>query len=143
MGTDFAALQGLDRSWSAYALGQGKPALTLELAGFHTLDSGCARLGGEVLLNLLRAAAGLGEPAGAPPRLPYRLEIYGNSNGLFEAFCQPGDRLAAGQAIGVVRAVDGTVHETVQAGQAGLLLALQPTSAVHVGSFLATLAVAD
>lgn len=142
MGADLAALQGLDRSWSAYALTKGKPALTLELAGFHTLDSACARLGGEVLLKLLRAAADLGRPAGEPPRLPCRLEIYGNSSGLFEAYRQPGDRLAAGETVGVVRAVDGTVRETVPAGHEGLLLALQPISAVHCGSFLATLAVA-
>jgi predicted deacylase len=141
MANDLAALQGLDRSWSAYALSQGKPALTLELTGLHTLDSACARLGGNVLIKLVQAAAGFSEPVSEAPPLPRRLEIYANSSGLFEAFQQPGEQVAASQTIGVIRTTDGTVQETVRTSQGGLLLALQPISAVHVGSFLATLAV--
>ena len=141
MKADWASLQGLDQSWSAWAITQGKPALTLELAGFHTLDSTCAKLGGDVLMNLVRAAPGLISEPADPPLLPSRFEVYANSSGLFEAFRKPGDRLLKEETIGVIKSVDGTIRETVRAGQEGLLLALQPISAVHVGSFLATLAV--
>jgi predicted deacylase len=143
MPADLAGLQGLDRSWSACALSHGKPALTVELSGLHTLESACARLGGEVLLRLLQAALDLTALAGNGPRPPCRLEVYANAGGLLEALRRPGEHLRAGEAIGLIRSVDGAIRETVQAPRDGLLLAVQPISAMYVGSFVATLAVAD
>jgi predicted deacylase len=55
-------------------------------------------------------------------------------------FRSPGDNLSAGETIGLVRARDGAVRQTIRAARDGLLLALQPISAVHVGSWLATIA---
>jgi predicted deacylase len=141
MPTELARLQSLDRSWSAVAVAQGKPALTVELTGFHTLDSSCAQLGRDVLLALLQAAPALASPAGDRPAFPVRQEMYADNAGFFEAFRRPGDQLGAGEVLGVIRSPEGTVRETIRTDKAGLVLAVQPTSAIQVGSFLATLAV--
>src|SRR5262249_10996048 len=49
-------LQGLDRSWSAWATRLGKPAVTMELAGFHRLETEAARMGAAALLAMLESA---------------------------------------------------------------------------------------
>jgi predicted deacylase len=141
MAPALAELQALDRSWSACAISQDKPALTLELTGFHTLDSECAKLGGKVLMELVKNASSVSRKPRESFTLPHRLEIYSNHGGLFEAFCKPGAQLKDGETIGVVRSLDGKILENIASKQAGFLLALQPISAVHVGSFLATMAV--
>jgi len=153
-------LKGLDRSWSAWAVKLGKPAMTLELSGFHTLESDTARRGAEAVLAMLAAApqavGGRGTAAGAvlpsPKRSRFgfaqageiewrRTEIYAGSGGLFEALRRPGESIAAGERLGVVRSMLGEAREVATAPADGLILALQPVSAVHVGSWLATLAV--
>ncbi len=136
-------LQGLGSSWSAWAMSKKKSAFTMELSGFHTLESATAKAGAESLLAVLRAGSLLAEAAPAPDKLPFRHEIYSGTGGLFEAFCRPGDYLYYGQTIGVVRSLDGTIQETILSSGDGLLLALQPISAVHVGSYLATIAIQE
>ncbi len=138
-------LKGLDRSWSAWAVRLGKPAVTIELSGFHTLESATARRGAEAVLAMLaaapRAVGGGGTAAPAVEIEWRRTEMYAGSGGLFEALCRPGERVAAGERLGVVRAMQGEPREVVTAAADCLILALQPVSAVHVGSWLATLAV--
>ncbi|MEX0697048.1 MAG: succinylglutamate desuccinylase/aspartoacylase family protein [Dongiaceae bacterium] len=138
-------LKGLDRSWSAWAVRLGKPAVTLELSGFHTLESATARRGAEAVLAMLAAApqavGGGGTAAGAAEIEWRRTEIHAGSGGLFEALRRPGESIAAGERLGVVRSMLGEAREVVTAPADGLILALQPISAVHVGSWLATLAV--
>jgi len=140
MPAELAAQQGLDRSWSAHAISRQIPAITLELSGFRTLDSQCAKAGARALLDLLGAVPALSQPAEAMPLISQRQEQYADAAGLFEVFRRPGDNLSAGETIGVVRARDGKVRQTVDAARDGLLIALQPISAVYVGSWLATIA---
>src|SRR5262249_9517647 len=141
MAPALAELQALDRSWSAFAISKGKPALTLELTGAHTLVTECAQQGAKVLMELVNAVPSLATVPRQLFTIPNRLEIYSNVSGLFEAYRKPGDQLSEGDIVGVVRSLDGKIQETVRNGRQGLLLALQPVSAVHVGSFLATTAV--
>jgi predicted deacylase len=142
MPAEQSSLQGLDRSWSAWAMNKAaKPALTLELVGYRTLNSDCAKRGGEWLLDYVRAAASLAAPVESRGDLPFRREIYADASGLFETLLEPGTRVQAGETVGLIRRIDGAVRETVVAAEDGLVLALQPISAVHVGSWLATLAV--
>jgi predicted deacylase len=133
-----AGLQGLDRSWTAAAVRAGKPAVTVELPGFLTLQRDVAQAGAEGLGRLLQAAA---RPADAAPEpLGAREEIHGSSAGLFEACLSPGTPVTAPTVLGVIRALDGTVTEEVRVSGPGLLLVLQTGSAVAPGAWLATLA---
>lgn len=145
MPAELSNLQGLDRSWSAWAVRLGKPAVTIELTGFHAIDREAAERGAKAVLEMLRAAprAVDGSDDGGPLLAPAmcRHEIYAAGGGLFEAERRPGDRVGAGDRLGVVRSLLGERRETVAASDDGLVLALQPVSAVHVGSWLATLAV--
>ncbi len=136
-------LKGLDRSWSAWAVRLGKPAVTMELSGFHRLESPAARRGAEALGAMLAGAVVLAEPARPVAGRTCRRELHADCGGLFEALAEPGDHAAAGQLLGRVRALSGEIRQDIAAPQAGLILALQPISAVHVGSWLATLAVAE
>jgi N-alpha-acetyl-L-2,4-diaminobutyrate deacetylase len=140
MAAELAEQQGLGRSWSAHAISRQVPAITLELCGFRTLNSQCAQAGARALLDLLAAVPALSQPAEVMPLISQRQEQYVDAAGLFEAFRSPGDNLSAGETIGLVRARDGAVRQTIRAARDGLLLALQPISAVHVGSWLATIA---
>lgn len=138
-------LQGLDRSWSAWAMRSGKPAVTMELSGFHRLEVAAAERGAAAALAMIEAAPAL--LAASPPEMPERprlrrSELYAGAGGIFETTRRPGERVAAGATLGCIRALTGAVRDLVVAEADGLILALQPVSAVHVGSWLATLAVA-
>lgn len=135
-------LQGLDRSWSAWAVRIGKPAVTMELAGFHRIETEAARRGADAVLAMLRAAPRLAEPAVAERLQWRRFEIYAGSGGLFETDRAPDQRVSRGGRIGAVRSMQGEIREIVTADRDGLIIALQPVSAVQIGSWLATLAVA-
>jgi predicted deacylase len=142
MPAEHLALQGLDRSFSAWgSIQMRKPALTVELPGFHTLESRQARSGAEVLLRLLQALPRLREPGHETRPTLSRHETFASTGGLFEAEASLGQSLAAGDRIGILHALDGTGARPVAADKPGILLALQPISAVHVGSWLATVAV--
>lgn len=138
-----AALQGLDKCWTAWAISQGKTACTLELSGYRTIESKAAQRGAQALQKLLNAISALSGSREPAPKLPFRVETFANTNGLFEALLMPGERVPAGQGIGVVRDYDGRILENVKAAESGLVLALQPVSAVHVGSWLVTIATLD
>lgn len=142
MPAEHLALQGLDRSFSAWgSIQMQKPSLTVELPGFHTLESRQARNGAEVLLRLLQSLPRLQEPSPeARPPLS-RHEIFASAGGLFEAQANLGQSLADGDQIGILHALDGASARSITADRPGVLLALQPVSAVHVGSWLATVAV--
>jgi predicted deacylase len=143
MAQDLAALQGLDRSWSAFAMSRGRAALTVELKGFHTLERQSARVGSDAVLRLLHALPTQNPSAGSTPRVPSRLEVFGNSSGLFEAYCDPGQEVQPDERLGVIRSYEGAQLEDIRAPRGGQLLAMQPVSAVTPGSWLATIAVAQ
>ncbi len=129
------------RSWSAWAISQGKPALTFELSGLHMIDSAVSKGGAGALLNLLTAAPDLSRDGDIPAPLPSELKFFSNTGGFFESFYRPGDRVSAGETIGVVRDFYGDEKEAICAKKEGLVIDLQPISSVHAGSWVATLAV--
>lgn len=135
-------LAGLGRSWSAWAVRLGKPAVTIELPGFHTLDLVGAYAGANAVLNMLTAAPALRAKPKSKPRVTLRRHaVHADHGGLFEAERKPGDRVRRGERIGYVRSFTGEKLAAVKAPQAGLLIEVQPISAVHVGRRLVTLAV--
>lgn len=137
-------MQGLDRSWSAWAVRQGKPAVTMELPGFHTIDHVGAHRGANALLNMLTAMPLLSKrpPRNGPGAAPLvRRALHSDLGGLFEADRKPGDSVRKGERIGWVRSLAGEPLGEIKAPEAGLLLEIQPLSALHVGMRAATLAV--
>jgi predicted deacylase len=137
-------LQGLNRSWSAWAVGLGKPAVTIELAGFHTIDVASAEHGAAAVLAMMKATPVVlaPAPAGAPPLASLcRTEIFADAGGLFENARQPGEWVKAGQTIGAIRSLLGQHKATITAPQDGLILSLPSISAVQVGAHLVTLAI--
>ncbi|MFZ5790428.1 MAG: succinylglutamate desuccinylase/aspartoacylase family protein [Pseudomonadota bacterium] len=139
-----ANLQGLDRSWSAWAVRQGKPAVTMELPGFHTIDHVGAHRGANAILNMLTALPMLSKrpPKGGPETAPLvRRALHSNLGGLFEAERKPGDKVRQGERIGWVRNFAGEPLGEIKAPEAGFLLEIQAISALHVGMRTATLAV--
>lgn len=143
MADELVKAQGLDRSWSGWAAcNAGKPAFTLELPGFRRLERPAAL---EAAGRLVGCIKSFGKPGnGSFPTWPdvARREIYSNAGGLFEVIRSPGDELMAEEPIGQVRSLpDGRILETVTAQEPGTLLAVQPISAIHLGSWLATVTV--
>jgi predicted deacylase len=143
MPQELASLQGLDRSWSAHSIARDKAALTVELVGFHTLDRKVAIDGSAAILRLLEAVPTLQSPAESMPVLPFRLEVFANASGLFEAIRLPGDHVQGGQTLGLIRSLAGMRREEIRAPRGGSILAMQPVSAVNPGSWLATIAVVE
>ena len=138
-----ANLQGLDRCWTTWVVRNGKPAVTIELSSLMTLDSAGAEKGAEAILKMLRdLPRALADKNGAAPIKRVRKEIYSETGGLFETACNVGDKVKAGAIIGRIRTILGDAQETVTAPSAGEVIALNPVSAVMVGTHLATLAVA-
>jgi predicted deacylase len=133
--------RGLDHCWTAYANARGKPALTVELNGLRTIDRDCAKEAGETLERMVRAFADIDALTAVSGPLPYRTEVYADTDGLLEAVRSPGARLRAGEPIGVIRSYDGEEQVTVTAPKDGLLLSVQPVSAVHVGCSVGMMAV--
>jgi predicted deacylase len=136
-------LQGLNRSWSAWALLQGKPAITVEICGSKAINSKMARQGAQALIGLLMSLPELEMKITALPELPFRLEVYSNVGGFFETFCEPGDQVMEGDKIGVVRNICGDIKEGVVAIKGGIVLDIQPVSAINPRAWLATLAVSE
>jgi predicted deacylase len=137
-------LQGLDRSWSAWAVRAGKPAVTMELSGFHVIDHVAAHRGATAIINMLSSAAGLSgrSPRTGPAAAPWvRRSISSDWGGLFEAERKPGDQIRKGERIGWVRSLTGEPLGEIKSPEAGLLLEIQPLSALHVGMRAATVAV--
>jgi predicted deacylase len=137
-------LQGIDRSWSAWAVRQGKPAVTMELSGFHGIDHVGAHRGATAIINMLSAAPALLErlPRGGPAAAPWvRRAVCSDWGGLFEAERRPGDQVRKGERIGWVRSLAGEILGEIKSPEAGLLLEIQPLSALHVGMRAATVAV--
>jgi predicted deacylase len=130
------ALHGLDRCWTGYALSRQKPAFVLELVGFHTLDGPCAREAAHRLAHTLPQF-----PLQAPVQslATTRTEVYAERSGLFEALKRPGDALAKYECVGVVYNLSsGDIVQRVAAPADGLLLYVNPVSAVQVGGHLFT-----
>ncbi len=137
-------LAGLDRSWSAWSVKLGKPAVTIELPGFHTLDLVGAYTGANAVLNMLSSAPRLRSRAKPKGRIALRRHtVHAGQGGLFESERKPGDRVKRGERIGYIRSFAGEKLAMVTSPKPGLLIELQPISAVHVGRRLATLAVED
>jgi predicted deacylase len=143
MPAEQANLQGLDRCWTTWVVNNGKPAVTIELSGLMTLDVVGAERGAEAVLKMLKdLPRALGDTAGVEPVKLVRQEVYSETGGLFETACNVGDKLAAGAVIGRVRTMLGDVQETAVTPCAGDVSALNPVSAVMVGTHLVTLGVA-
>jgi hypothetical protein len=138
MTSNLAELQGLERSWSAYAISKGKPAITLELSGFHRIQSDVARIGAEAIVKLLSSLSNR-NALKYKPEFARRYEIYSNSNGFFETSAEPGNHVDKGQILGVVRDLMGDITERIYASYQGDILALQPISSVNVGTWLVTI----
>lgn len=139
-----ARLQNLERCSTAWAIQRlKKPAFTLELTGFKTLDSKCAQKAADWLLQYINAfSPSLASPGEHKmPTPPSRHEIYSEYAGLFEAFLKPGNRVTKGECLGRVCSHDGRPKWRVLAPAPGIVLALQPVSAVQLGSWLVTLAI--
>lgn len=143
MPAEQANLQGLDRCWTTWVVNNGKPAVTIELSGLMTLDVVGAEQGADAILKLLRdLPRALSDKTGAEPVKLVRHEVYSETGGLFETACNVGDKLAAGAVIGRVRTMLGDIQETAVTPCAGDVIALNPVSAVMVGTHLVTLGVA-
>jgi predicted deacylase len=151
MSDDAAALQSLHRSWSAWAVNQRKPAFTLELSGFQRLEHDAALRGGDSLLALIQAMelalpsdgrAASARPGSVRHRVR-RAEVFADAPGLFETIRVPGDAVQKGDLIGWIKSIQGETRQSVVASRRGDVLALQPVSAVHAGSWLVTLAVQE
>lgn len=142
MPAEQANLQGLDRCWTTWVVNNGKPGVTIELSGLMTLDVIGAERGADAVLRMLRdLPRALADKAGAAPVKMVRLEVYSETGGLFETACDVGDKLAAGAVIGRVRTILGDIQETAVAPCAGEVIALNPVSAVMVGTHVVTLGV--
>jgi N-alpha-acetyl-L-2,4-diaminobutyrate deacetylase len=135
-----ARLRCLEKTWSAYAMSQGKPAVTVELAGYRTLDAPCARLAADRLAALLESLAELDRPVEPIEPPPIRFELHANASGLLEAILPPGHHVRRDQLFAVVRTPEGRIQEEIRSPVDGLLLAFTPIAAVHCGSYVATLA---
>lgn len=136
-----ALLQGLDRSWSSYALSIGKPAFTLELSGFHTVESVCAKDGANILWGLLSQFVSMEKSPIKRRPFRKRREIFSETTGIFEAFVSPGMKIQKKGTIGVIRSLSGNVIQEITSEKNGLIIALQPISAVQIGSWVVTVAV--
>lgn len=136
-------LTSLDRSWSGWGVRQRKPAITMELAGFHTLEHLGAHRGANAILNMLTAAPKLfARPPRTPPKVSLQRDtLHAEQGGLFEAELNPGDSVGRGERIGYIRNFRGDKLAEVKTPKAAMILEIQPLSAVHVGMRLATLAV--
>jgi predicted deacylase len=116
----------------------------MELSGFHAIDHVGAHRGATAIINMLSSASGLSGrsrqygPAAAPW---VRCSISSDWGGLFEAERKPGDQIRKGERIGWVRSLTGEPLGEIKSPQAGLLLEIQPLSALHVGMRAATVAV--
>lgn len=140
MAADNALLQGLDRSWSAFAASQGKLALTMELSGFHRIDTHSADIGADALARLIATVPTVEDQTAAGAMLPARIEVFAETRGFLEVESPPGSTVVAGQRLGVIRSETGKLRQVVIAPATGLLLAAQPISAVMTGSWVATVA---
>ena len=136
-----AGLQNLERSSTAWATQHlKKPAFTLELKGFKTINSKCAQKAADWLFSYIQAFPTL-QKKHEILNLPTRHEIYSENSGLFEAFVVPGDSVTKGTYLGRICSENGKLRCKVLAPTKGIVLALQPVSTVQVGSWLSTLAV--
>ena len=138
LAADRRDLQGLARSWSASAVGAGRPALTVELPGARTLLAAEARAGAAALHALLRAVS---STHGAAPSPSHRVEMFADAAGLLELEVTPGLHVQAGDVLACVRTFEGERRSWVRAQADALVLAVQPLSAVRAGSWVLTLAV--
>lgn len=138
-----ANLQGLDKCWTTWVVNNGKPAVTIELSGLVTLDAPAAEQGADAILKMLRdLPRALADKGGTEPVKLVRKEVYSETGGLFETACNVGDTVKPGTVLGRIRTILGDPQETVTAPNAGQIIALNPVSAVMVGTHLVTLAVA-
>lgn len=144
MGDSEAELQGLDKSWSAWVLSKEKSACTFELPGFHKLEHEFAETGAEDLFTLIKNTEIVmkteNESILTSDILPTRVETYSNTAGIFESIKKPGDLINTGELIGWIKSLKGETSSEVLAKNKGIILALQPISAVQIGSWLVTIA---
>ncbi len=137
MDSSQAELQGLDKSWSALAVNQNKPSITMELSGLKKLEPKSAKIGAKALITLLNCYNH--KNTSSQIDLPHRIEIYSNTSGYFEFFPNPGDQIKEKEILGNIRNIKGEIIEEIISNTNGLLLAAQPISSVFVGSWLITI----
>jgi predicted deacylase len=137
----------LDRSLAGAVVNHlGVPALTFEIGARRAVDPASVRLVVEAVERVL-GAMGLADvspsttsPAGAwrraaAPRV--------QASGLFEPRLAPGEVFGAGEVLGTVRAIDGTIREVVRAETPGRVISWTEQPWLEVRSVPGTLAVAE
>ncbi|MCB9685841.1 MAG: succinylglutamate desuccinylase/aspartoacylase family protein [Alphaproteobacteria bacterium] len=119
----------LDRSLAGAMVNHARvPALTLEVGARRTVDPASVRTATHAVLRVLHHADMLvappAEPDLAPPSGAWRRAAAPRSQtaGLFTPALPPGARFAAGQVLGTVRAVDGSVREVVRSESRGIVV---------------------
>lgn len=114
---------------TAAALGAGKPALTIELVGWRRILGYSVEIGVRAVLNVLKSLAMLdGDPelqstANVIPGALSRVAVTVGSGGIIQFTKQPGDQIATGETIALVRNAYGDVTEEVRTPIDGYLLA--------------------
>lgn len=120
----------LDRSLAGAMVNHARtPALTLEVGARRTMDPTSVRTATHAVLRVLDRMSMLAAPPpeaepGVAPVGAWRRAAAPRTQtpGLFTPALTPGARFAAGQVLGTVRAVDGTVREVIRAEARGLVV---------------------
>lgn len=129
--------------------GPGIPAITLEIGPRRRIDPGAVDAAVAATLGVLSA---LGQVSAAAPAHPTRVEggpwrresgPRTSRTGVLLPLCMPGQRFARHEPLAQVRALDGTVRETLRAAGPGWVVALPESCHVAIGASVATLAVPD
>jgi predicted deacylase len=137
----------LDRSLAGAVVNHlGVPALTLEVGARRSVDPRAVAVAVEAVERVL-GQVGLVDATPAPPAAPGSWRRAAaprvQASGLFEPRVAPGDAFAAGEVLGTVRAVDGTIREVVRAEVAGRVISWTEQPWMEVRSVPGTLAVAE
>lgn len=142
----------LDRSLAgAVVNGLGQPALTFEVGARRAIDPAAVRRLGDVVERVLGQLGAVDPaPAASPEDTPEPERTWRRapaprvqSAGVFVPRLRPGERFAAGDVLGVVRAVDGSAREVVRAETAGLVVSWAEAAWVEPRAVPGTLAVAE
>jgi predicted deacylase len=118
----------LDRSLAGAMVNHANvPAVTLEVGPRRAVDPDAVERAADAVLRIVGQLGLVGEvppPPVADPGGPWRRTAAPRvqSTGVFEPVLGPGVRFAAGDVLGTVRALDGTVREVVRAEVAGLVV---------------------
>jgi predicted deacylase len=139
----------LDRSLAGAVVNHlGVPALTLEVGARRSVDPRAVVVAVDAVERVLAELGLVDAPPIAPSPTPPgtwrrsaapRVQVAG----LFEPRVPPGEAFGAGEVLGTVRAVDGTIREIVRAETAGRVISWTEQPWMEPRSVPGTLAVAE